>query len=151
MQLSALLSTIALVASTAAAAPAGQVSMMAAGQEWTIEQLQRKCDNKDSVCDWTFSVNTHEPNVKPTACKLTVKGAGSTVASRSNGGPVNCGPYTVTSGWSGHFGDGQGFTVLSVVDNKKHLIVWPGYTDKQVEGGEVVTPDQSYTPTSLKL
>ncbi|PHH77664.1 hypothetical protein CDD82_3406 [Ophiocordyceps australis] len=149
MQLSALLSAIALVASTAVAAPAGQVSMMAAGQEWTIEGLQRKCDKTDSLCDWTFSVNAHD-NVKPTACKLSVKNSGSTVASRSNGGPVDCGPYTVTSGWSGQFGEGQGFTVLSVVDNKKRLIVWPGYTDKQVEGGQVVTPDQSYTPTALK-
>ncbi|GKU14751.1 unnamed protein product [Fusarium langsethiae] len=65
-----------------------------------------------------------------------------------NGGPVKCGDYTVTSGWSGQFGPGNGFTTFSVVSSKRQ-IVWPAYTDKQVQGGKVVKPDQSYTPANL--
>jgi hypothetical protein len=38
---------------------------------------------------------------------------------------------------------------LSVVNEETRQIVWPAYTDKQVGRGEVVSPDQSYTPSVL--
>ena len=69
--------------------------------------------------------------------------------SEADGGPVNCGAYTITSGWSDQFGPENGFTTLSVVKEETREIVWPAYTDKQGDGGEVVVPDQSYTPQVL--
>ena len=74
---------------------------------------------------------------------------GSPASRQKAGGPGKCGAYTVTSGWSGQFGEGNGFTTLSVVDQAKKLIVWPAYTDKQLAGGKVVKPDQAYAPTKL--
>ncbi|KJZ72684.1 hypothetical protein HIM_07876 [Hirsutella minnesotensis 3608] len=135
-------------ASSAVAAPAEPAakSMMAPAPQWTIEKLQRVCDKGDQQCTWTFGINTHVDKAPATACKLEVKGPG---ASRAKGGPARCGDYTVTSGWSGQFGEGKGFTTLSVVDNKKRLIVWPAYNDNQVKDGKPVQPDQSYAPQTI--
>lgn len=148
MQLTKTLVAAIFAASTAAAAPTdGAKSMMASDPQWTIENLKRVCAQDDSHCTWTFGINTHLPGAQTTACTHNVGGPGASHANPS--GASNCGDYTVTSGWSGQFGPGNGFSTLSVVDNKKRLITWPAYTDKQVEGGNVVKPDQSYAPTYL--
>ncbi|KAK2027534.1 hypothetical protein LX32DRAFT_640817 [Colletotrichum zoysiae] len=100
-------------------------SMMAAGAaEWTIEAFVRTCNAENTSCDYGFIINTHTTD--PTACKFTTTGS---PASRA---PSNakCGVYTVTSGWSGQFGEDAGFTTFSVTDQK--LIIWPAYTDKQL-------------------
>ncbi|RCI12727.1 hypothetical protein L249_0504 [Ophiocordyceps polyrhachis-furcata BCC 54312] len=131
-----------LAASTAMAAPAAK-SMMVPDPNWTIEHMQRICTKEGSQCTWTFAINTHL--ARSTDCKLVVGASNGVRAMRAKGGPVKCGDYTVTSGWSDQFGADNGFTVLSVVDDKKRLIVWPSYTDRQVEKGEVVQPDQSYS------
>lgn len=105
--------------------------------------MKRVCNDADTSCTWTFGIDNgakHQP------CKYIVKGD---PASEANGGPTTCGAYTVTSGWSGQFGEKNGFTTLSVVDSESRQIVWPAYTDKQLDGGDVVDPDQSYTPSVL--
>ncbi|KAK5994797.1 hypothetical protein PT974_03181 [Cladobotryum mycophilum] len=146
MQLTKALFATILAATSAAAAPTQtEVSMMVDVPQWTIEGVRRVCTDYDHVCTWTLGVNTHTaPTVWITH---VVKSAGK--ASEANGGPTNCGDFTVTSGWSGQFGPGNGFTTFSVVDNKHRYITWPAYTDKQVEGGKVVHPNQSYGPASL--
>ena len=146
MQLTKTLVAAVLAASTALGAPAeGEISMMAANiPQWTIENLKRVCNNHNSKCVWTFGINTHL--APPTACTLKVE---ADTASEASGGPANCGDFTVTSGWSGQFGPGNGFTVLSVVYNPSRLITWPSYTDKQVQSGQVVKPDQSYAPQRI--
>lgn len=137
----------ALVSATGMAAPsqprAGAVSMMAEASTWTITSLSRTCNAADTSCTWTFGINN---GTATTPCTEVVTG---TPASQTNGGPATCGPYTVTSGWSGQFGAGNGFTTLAVVNYPAGLIVYPAYTDKQVSTGAVVTPDQSYTPQAL--
>ncbi|BCS21080.1 uncharacterized protein APUU_21512S [Aspergillus puulaauensis] len=133
----------ALACTPAMAAPAKAKSMMIKESEWTIESLKRECNDDDSKCTWTFGIN---PGDGATDCTYEVEGS---PASEADGGPVNCGAYTVTSGWSDQFGPENGFTTLSVVNQDTREIVWPAYTDKQVDGGEVVVPDQSYTPQVL--
>jgi hypothetical protein len=59
-----------------------------------------------------------------------------------------CGSYTVTSGWSGQFGAGNGFTVLAVKDTTANLIAYPSYTDNQLAGGAVVA-DQAWATQPL--
>ncbi|KAF7547414.1 hypothetical protein G7Z17_g7755 [Cylindrodendrum hubeiense] len=150
MQFSAAFLATILSATTVFAAPAaaGSVSMMAKAPQWTIQTLNRSCDAADKTCTWNFKVNTGTGTA--TACKYVVKSAKATPkASRSNGGPAKCGDFTITSGWSGQFGEGQGFTTLSVVSTSKKQIVWPAYTDKQLAGGKVVKPDQAYAPAAL--
>ncbi|RSM12645.1 hypothetical protein CEP52_002295 [Fusarium oligoseptatum] len=135
-----------LSATNVAAAPSADpnaVSMMAATPQWTIQNMQRTCDKNDTTCTWNFKINTGKGT--PTPCKYVVKGR---PASQTNGGPAKCGTFTITSGWSGQFGPGNGFTVLSVISSNKQII-WPGYTDKQVASGKVVKPDQSYAPANL--
>lgn len=132
---------LSALASTALAAP---VSMMAAVGEWTIEGLSRATNADDTSSVWTFGI--HPAGQAATACTLTVTG---TPSSQANGGPATCGAYTVTSGWSGQFGAGNGFTTLSVVDYAAKYIIYPAYTDAQVSSGKVVTPDQSYAPAVL--
>lgn len=134
--LTALLSATAL----AAPSPAADVKSMAAGS-WTIESMKRTCDKADTACNWSFTVNNGSGK---TACAYTVKKSGSTPASHSPQTGVKCGAYTVTSGWSGQFGPGNGFTTLSVADFAKKRIAWPAYTDKQLASGKVVTPNQSF-------
>ncbi|KAI1098118.1 small secreted protein [Jackrogersella minutella] len=141
----AAIASIFAATALAAPTPAPEVkSAMADVAQWTIESMQRVCDSADTSCTWSFKVDTHASDVTP--CSFTVKGS---PASQTGTSGVVCGPYTVSSGWSGQFGADQGFTTLSVVDNAAKLIVWPAYTDKQLAGGAVVSPDLSFAPTTL--
>lgn len=134
----------AFLSSAASAAPAAaSKSMMATDTQWTITHMVRNCNSEDTQCTWNFGIDANGSN---TGCTLVVNGSH---ASQANGGPVTCGDYTVTSGWSGQFGAGNGFTTLSVVDQKTRQIIWPAYTDKQLASGQPVSPDQSYTPSNL--
>ncbi|EMR66811.1 hypothetical protein MGN70_010861 [Eutypa lata] len=137
----------AILSATALATPvpaAESKSMMAAAPEWTIAGLKRTCNAADDSCAWTFSVNTHLAAATP--CSFTVKGKG---ASKTNISGQKCGPYTVGTGYDGKTFPGNGFTVLSVVDYTKKLIVWPGYTDVELVNGKVVSPDKSYAPATV--
>ncbi|KAI6885543.1 hypothetical protein KC360_g2774 [Hortaea werneckii] len=133
-----------LSASTAFAAPAAEpdVSMMTTSQ-WTIQNMKRTCGG--GTCNWSFGINQNDGNAA-TSCAFKVNGSPATQTD-SNGN--KCGKYTVSTGWSGQFGEGQGFTTLAVVDNNSKQIIYPAYTDKQLSGGKVVKPDQKYTPQNL--
>ncbi|KFX94897.1 hypothetical protein V490_04099 [Pseudogymnoascus sp. VKM F-3557] len=147
MQLTTMLLGAVVAAGIIAApapAPADAKSMMANVAQWTIEGMVRTCNAADTSCKWSFNIATHTAN--PTPCQYTVTGKPASHAS-TNG--VHCGGFTISSGWSGQFGPGNGFTTLAVVDNAKKLIVWPAYTDKQLANGVVVTPNQSYAPVTL--
>ncbi|KAF5019805.1 hypothetical protein F66182_8174 [Fusarium sp. NRRL 66182] len=144
MQFSLAFLAAVLSATSVSAAPPPTVNMMAAAPQWTIENMTRNCNKANTACTWTFKVNTRQGAA--TSCNYVVKGS---KASQAKGGPVKCGDYTVTSGWSGQFGPGNGFTTFSVVSNSKRQIIWPAYTDKQVASGKAVKPDQSYSPANL--
>lgn len=138
---------LAAVASAAPAPAAGKllaVSKMAEGAQWTIESFTRTCNGADTSCAVSFTIDT---GANETPCTFKVDAASR--ASRAPTAGVTCGDYTVSSSWSGQFGEGQGFTTFAVVDNVKRLIAWPAYTDKQLVNGRAVTPDQSYTPARL--
>ncbi|KAI0376451.1 small secreted protein [Hypomontagnella monticulosa] len=134
----------------AAPTPAPEVkSAMANVPQWTIEGMKRGCDAGNTQCTWSFAINTHlEP---ATPCTFVVKAAGGKPASHTDSTGNICGKYTVSSGWSDYFGADNGFTTLSVVDYAAKLIVWPAYTDKQLDAGGVVTPDLSYAPSTLNF
>lgn len=138
---SALLSATGLAAPTEARS--GAVSMMAEASTWTITSASRVCNAADTSCTWAFGVNN---GTGTTACTEVVTGS---PASQTNGGPATCGVYTVTSGWSGAFGPGNGFTTFAVVNYPANLIAYPAYTDKEVASGAVVTPDKSFTPQAI--
>lgn len=146
MQITKTLIAALFAASTAVAAPTpADKSMMAAVPEWTITNLKRVCNAGNTSCTWTFAVDTHLATA--TSCTYVVKATAN--ASQASGGPVTCGPYTVTSSWSGQFGPNNGFTTLAVTNVSQKLIVWPAYTDVQVQAGNVVTPNLSYAPATL--
>ncbi|KAI0843327.1 hypothetical protein F5Y06DRAFT_254666 [Hypoxylon sp. FL0890] len=148
MQLPTTLLLTLLSASASLAAPLSMAAPNAA--EWTIESLSRTCDDSDTTCVWAFGINTGEAGVNITnVSNYTVNATSSAPASRAVGGPQVFGNYTVTSTWSGQFGEGQGFTTLSVIDYDKGLIVYPAYKDTQLVNGKVVTPDQSYPVQNL--
>ncbi|KAI2632358.1 hypothetical protein GGR54DRAFT_31593 [Hypoxylon sp. NC1633] len=142
MQLTTLFSTL-LCASTALAA---KLSMAAEAAEWTIQGLARTCDQADTVCLWTFNIVTGVEGSVPTGANYTVHATTSPAApaSRAIGGPAHFRNFTVTSSWSGQFGEGEGFTTLSVIDYDCGLIVYPAYKDTQLVNGKIVKPDQSY-------
>ncbi|KAK3379050.1 hypothetical protein B0T24DRAFT_144615 [Lasiosphaeria ovina] len=139
-----------LAATTALAAPAlssradGSVSAMAAVPQWTIKSFTRSCNAADTSCNVSFGVDTHLAAV--TNCAYTVTGS---PASQATTGGISCGPYTVSSGWSGQFGPGNGFTTWAVVDQAQRLIVWPAYQDRELVNGVAVTPDKSYAPQNI--
>lgn len=147
MQIKALIVSLFAAGAFAApaAAPAGAKSMAVANSPlWTIQDMKRVCNSADTTCTYTFYINTTGPS--STSCKYIHNGK---PASETSGGPATCGAFSVTSGWSGQFGPNNGFTTLSVVHNAARQIIWPSYTDKQLDGGKVVKPDQAYTPTQL--
>ncbi|KAM0424416.1 hypothetical protein ACHAPT_010337 [Fusarium lateritium] len=141
----AILAVVAATGVSAAPASGDSVSMMAATPQWTIRDLKRYCRADDSICNWKFGIDTG--NGKVVECRHDVKGP--KASQHKSAGPSTCGDFTVTSGWSGVFGAGNGFTTLSVVSTSKRQIVWPAYTDKQLAGAKIVKPDQSYAPAAL--
>ena len=132
---------------TALAAPARFMPL--AAEEWTIESLKRVCDDDDTTCKWTFSVNTHAEDVEPTEVTYVVNATDDTVASRAIGGPVEASIFTITSTWTDYFGIEEAWTTLSVIDYERGVLVYPAYKDKQLEDGEVVEPDQTYVPENI--
>ncbi|KAI1408142.1 hypothetical protein F5Y13DRAFT_113453 [Hypoxylon sp. FL1857] len=148
MQLPTTLIALLSATTTTLAAPLSMAAPNAA--EWTIEALSRTCDDADTSCVWTFGINTGDAGVNAThVANYTVNATSSAPASRAIGGPQQFGNYTVTSTWSGQFGEGEGFTTLSVIDYPKGLIVYPAYKDTQLPNGQVVKPDQSYPVQNL--
>jgi hypothetical protein len=134
-----------LACSAAVAAPvATEKSMMVADAQWTIQSMKRWCNSDNSSCTWLFGI--YPGSGTATTCRFVVNGS---PASQINGGPAQCGDYTITTGWSGQFGPHNGFTTLSVVNNVNRQIIWPAYTDNQLQNSVIVTPDQSYTPAAL--
>ncbi|AEO69778.1 5ae6ead1-aae3-41a2-9ce8-1359dbdce9cb [Thermothielavioides terrestris] len=120
------------------------VSAMATVPEWIIRSFTRTCNADDTSCTVSFGVDTQTAPV--TNCSYTVTGA---PASQTSTNGISCGPYTISSSWSGQFGPGNGFTTWSVVDWSQRLIVWPAYSDKELVNGVAVTPDKSYAPQTL--
>ena len=152
MYASQVLATAIMATGVLAAPTQSSQSMMAAIPQWTIESLNRDCGSPPYTnCTWNFNIDTHASGVKPTVCKYVVYGDSKTPGWQSAGGPSKCGDYQITSQWSNQFGSDphDTFTVLSVIDEKKHLIVYPGYTDQQLRYAAHVKPDQSYAPQSL--
>ncbi|EJT68307.1 hypothetical protein GGTG_14116 [Gaeumannomyces tritici R3-111a-1] len=94
----------------------------------------------------SFGVDRND-GTPPTPCSFVQ--AGGSKARVLESSPKQCGKYTVSSGWSGQFGPGHGFTTLSVIDKAQKLIVWPAYTDAQLAGMQTVKPDQSYPQHTL--
>lgn len=137
---------LAALTTSALSAPTSAVSMMATGTTWTIQSFKRTCTAASSTaansCTYSYSINTHVGTATP--CSYKVSGSPAERASYTN---LKCGTFAVSSSWSGQFGEGNGFQTLAVV--KGSQIIYPGYTDKQLVSGKVVTPDQSYTPQSL--
>lgn len=140
--------TIVAFAATALAAPARIMSQ--AGETWTIENLQRRCTSTPkNECVWTFRINTHTSGVASTDVRYIVNGTSTIPPSRAVGGPSTFGKYTVTSTWSDYFGVEEAWTTMSVIDYKRGVLVYPAYTDKQLKGGSIVKPDQTYVPEAL--
>ncbi|QPG98380.1 hypothetical protein C2857_007550 [Epichloe festucae Fl1] len=126
-----------------------EISMMASSgiPDTTFEGVVRHCDDKDNNCTVEFTINPKR--FSKTGVKFVTVRNGNVGASRNNGAAQNFGDYTVTSGWSGQFGEGKGFTTFAVVDNKDRLITYPSYTDVELANGHQVTPDKSYKPANL--
>ena len=135
---------VAILASThSAAASSSSKSMTAFNEQWTVEGMTRNCDG-NGTCTWAFAIDTHQAPV--TSCVMVVHGL---PATHFPGGPIACGDFTITSGWSGQFEPEHGFTTLAVVENQRRLIIYPAYTDAQLINGKMVVPDQGYTPQAL--
>ncbi|KAL4787175.1 hypothetical protein BJX76DRAFT_319093 [Aspergillus varians] len=124
----------------AAPAPAPAKSMMVADSVWTIEDVQRICNSDDTECTWTFGIQAGSSS---TPCTYVVNG------SKADGGPTQCGAYSITSSWNDDFGADNGFTTLAFINQETREIAWPSYNDKQLADGNVVKPDQSYTASAL--
>ncbi|EKG09800.1 hypothetical protein MPH_13123 [Macrophomina phaseolina MS6] len=145
MQFTTLFLGALAAASSAVAAPANLEAklMTAVASQWTITDFTRTCNQADTSCHISFGINRNDGSAVQ-KCAYDVTGQ---PASRTDYNSVACGPYTISSGWSGQFGPDAGFTTLAVTDKKQ--IIYPAYTDKQLASGQAVKPDQSYAPQAL--
>jgi hypothetical protein len=133
------ITTVLSLASMATAAPALYAR---AGPEWLITGLSRVCTPENTECTWTFGIqsNPADPASNTPCTHKTVAGPGYPASQHPGTGPSFCGPYTVTSGWSGQFGPNAGFTTLAVSNPSTASIAYPSYPDAAVAAGTVV-PD----------
>ncbi|KAI0973367.1 hypothetical protein F4678DRAFT_426532 [Xylaria arbuscula] len=139
MQFSAAAIAAILSASSVFAAPA-------AIPDWTLKSVKRVCNAADTSCTWSFGINTNTGGAT-TQCSFAVTGSPADQGNTS--GTKTCGVFSVTAGWSGQFGPGNGFTTLAVHDNANGQIAWPAYTDSQLAGGKVVSPDKTWAVTQM--
>lgn len=136
-------------ASTAFAAPTAPVDAQTetiatrgAPPPWIIKSFKRSCNSADTECWVSFGVDTQlSPVVN---CSYGVKG---TQASRKSTDSISCGPYTISSGWNGSFGAGNGFTTWAITNQAEHAVAWPSYADRDLVNGVAVTPDRSFAPS----
>ena len=135
----------ALLALFAATSVSAAPTVQARAADWTITSFKRTCNTANTSCTISFGIDTHLAPV--TACAYTVTGAAP--VSRASTGPVTCGAYTVTSSWSGQFGDDAGFTTWAVADGAKKLIAFPAYADKEIVNEAVVTPNKSFAVDAI--
>ncbi|KAI3324196.1 hypothetical protein HD806DRAFT_62653 [Xylariaceae sp. AK1471] len=128
-----------LSASSVFAAPA-------AIPQWTVTNIKRVCNAGDTSCAWSFGINTNT-GAAVTPCSFQITG---TPASHSNlSPPVACGTFSVSAGWSGQFGPGNGFTTVAIFNNANKQIAWPAYTDTELAGGNVISPNKSWAVTQM--
>ncbi|KAI1159908.1 hypothetical protein F5B18DRAFT_635101 [Nemania serpens] len=139
MQFSTAALAAILSASTVFAAPVAIPS-------WTLTSFKRVCNTADTSCTWTFGVNPNT-GAAVTPVKYVVKGSPASQTDFTV--PTTFGAYTVTAGWSGQFGPGNGFTTLAVANNAIKQIAYPAYTDAELAGGKVVTPNKSWAVTQM--
>ncbi|WPH03983.1 Hypothetical protein R9X50_00686600 [Acrodontium crateriforme] len=142
----AVLALSALAGSALAAPTLGSKNMMATNQQWTIQDFHRGCGPAGKACSYHFAINTNDGS-QPTQCNYQI--TATPPAARASYSGIQCGDFTISSSWSGQFGEGKGFQVLAVV-SKDRQIIYPSYTDAQIgTDSAVVKPDQSYTPQNL--
>ncbi|KAK8122903.1 hypothetical protein PG984_011573 [Apiospora sp. TS-2023a] len=122
----------AIVDPNAGGAPNHVMGARQTTTQWTMRNVQRPCAQGNNYCVWNFDIDTGTPPTQHCSFK--------TPGPFASFGGVKCGAFRIGVGYNseGHF------TVLSVVE--AGLIIYPGYTDQQLKGSHVVTPDQSYTP-----
>ncbi|KAK7228224.1 hypothetical protein V2G26_000394 [Clonostachys chloroleuca] len=120
-------------------------SMRSDEPEWIIESLKRACNDADTQCDWSFRVNTQDA-ATTTDCAFSVQGS---PASHTNGPLVQCGVFSVQSGYNDQVGDP--FSALSISYDARNLIIFPSYSEAQLAGGQVVSPDQRYSPINIGI
>ncbi|KKA30870.1 hypothetical protein TD95_000721 [Thielaviopsis punctulata] len=109
---------------------------------WFIRDMTRRCMSNDHSCTYSFGIESFiHPLVQ---CIYKVTGQSAATSSVSN---IRCEPFFISSGWSGQFGDGQGFTTWSITDHR--YIAWPAYSDRDLANGVVVQPDRNYTVYNL--
>jgi len=116
---------------------------------WTLEGFHRLCDYpSDQICMTSFVINQGVPEMGKVPCSYLVvrsESAPDVPASRTANTGWRCGPYLVTSSWSDVFGEDKGFTTLSIIDEPRHFVVYPSYSDEDLGvEGEVVTPDRKF-------
>ncbi|KAK8851217.1 small secreted protein [Apiospora arundinis] len=110
-----------------------KVTTQRSTQQWTMRSVRRACAQGNSFCVWQFGIDTNDGSTPVQPCSFRTPGQ------RGSSAKNKCGPFKVGSGWAQ-----QGFTVMSVV--KDGLIIYPAYSDQRANTGQVITPDQSYTP-----
>lgn len=138
---------MATLAATAALAAPAALNARDLGN-WSFNGVTRSCT--DQQCHWYFEIGAGLPNGGPSfvqPCDYYVNAASGKIAARSNGGPANCGDFTLTSGWSNQFGDDHGFTTLSVVYNPLRQIAFPAYSDDELADGKA--DDKTYPVQQL--
>ncbi|KAI1820697.1 hypothetical protein F4861DRAFT_542690 [Xylaria intraflava] len=130
---------------TTTAAPAATTTP-AAIPDWTFQDVRRICDEPDDTCTWFFQLNQNTGSFIA-GCTFVVKGSPASQGSTTT--PAKCSRFSVSAGWSGQFGPGNGFTTLAVHDDSNGQMAWPAYTDAELADGKTVTPDKSFPVTQM--
>jgi len=139
--LAATFATVAVAAPTPAIQITGATQNTVVGT-WTIRGATRTCNSGNTQCTWTFGVDRRDGSAIKTC---TFKQTGSPASQSDITTPQACGgPYTVTLGWSGIFGPGNGFSTLALKDRSAGLISYPSYEDSALANGKAVSPDRSF-------
>lgn len=99
----------AILATAALAAP-----LETRASSWTMQKFTRTCTGT-STCHYTYSINLNDGS-KATSCAYDVKSGSASAQDTSYA--VTCGAFVISSGWSGQFGPGNGFSTLAVKEGK---------------------------------
>ncbi|KAF6836168.1 hypothetical protein CPLU01_03867 [Colletotrichum plurivorum] len=109
-------------------------------EDWNLTNFRRSCAEDQSRCDYSFLVKEYAER-EPRHCSFTINAGEGIPAYQTSFSLAKCpeaDEYSINGGWNA-----QGFLTLSVINNKRSLVSFFGFTDETLANGFEAGPQQS--------
>ncbi|KAF6819778.1 hypothetical protein CSOJ01_01185 [Colletotrichum sojae] len=109
-------------------------------EDWNLTNFRRSCAEDQSRCDYSFFVKEYAER-EPKHCSFTIDAGEGIPAYQTSFSLAKCpeaDEYSINGGWNA-----QGFLTVSVINDKRSLVSFFGFTDETLANGTEAGPQQS--------